>query len=157
MSVSEAEFEAIRDRMATNRRKPDPWIANAFSAAAPAPKCGKAKRGANKWEQMYGEKLAAQQRMGMVLWYQFEGMRFRLADGAYYKPDYVAMNCKGELIAIEVKGFWREAARVRIKVAADRFPVRFIAVRRKLVKEGGGWEEEIFSAMFDRTPIGEKA
>jgi hypothetical protein len=54
------------------------------------------------------------------------------------------------LLLYEVKGMWREAARVRIKVAADRHPFRFIAVTKRLVRDGGGWKEELFSQALDR-------
>lgn len=158
MSVSEAEFAAIRDRMAANiaagridvrgeLRK----LAHQPPKTVTAPNCGKAKRGANKWEQEFGEVLRQQQQtIGLIAWYQFEALRFRLADGAYYKPDFVALTTTGSLIAYEVKGMWREAARVRIKVAADRHPFKFVAVRKKLVREGGGWEYEWFTSMYDR-------
>jgi hypothetical protein len=46
----------------------------------------------------------------------------------------------GTLRFEETKGFWRESARVRIKVAASLFPCQFTAMR--LVK--GAWEEEEF-------------
>lgn len=108
------------------------------------------KRGMNKWEALYAEKLGAYQNTGIILWWKFEGMRFRLADGAYYKPDFVALAHTGELMVYEVKGHWREAARLRIKVAADQHPFRFMVVRRRLVKEGGGWAEECFTAALDR-------
>lgn len=151
MSVTEAEFAVIRDRMAANL-KAITGIASPPLPASPTPKCGKAKRGANKWEQEFGAILEAQLREGTLIWYQFEALRFRLADGAYYKPDYVALTATGMLLVFECKGFWREAARVRIKVAADRHPFKFAAVRKKLVREGGGWEYEWFTSMLDRTP-----
>lgn len=158
MSISEAEFTAIRDRMAANIAVIT-GIKSPPLPKSPTPKCGKAKRGANKWEQEFGEVLRQQQdALGLLVWYQFEALRFRLADGAYYKPDFVALTHTGTLIAYEVKGMWREAARVRIKVAADRHPFKFVAVRKKLVREGGGWSYEWFTSMYDRvTPIGDKA
>jgi hypothetical protein len=41
----------------------------------------------------------------------------------------------------EVKGFWQDDARVKIKVAASIYPFKFIAVK----KAKGGWEREEFS------------
>ncbi len=108
------------------------------------------KRTANKWEQEFSQVLENQKAAGLILWYQFEAMRFRLADGATYKPDFMAMTANGELLAYEVKGRWMEAARVRIKVAADRHPIAFIAARKRLVRDGGGWEFEHFTAGRDR-------
>ena len=40
----------------------------------------------------------------------------------------------------EVKGFWRDDARVKIKVAADIYPFRFLAIK----KAKDGWEKESF-------------
>lgn len=110
----------------------------------------KPKRGQNKWEAEFAARLQSQQDSGLIVWYQFEGLRFRLADGAWYKPDFVALSHTGELIVYECKGFWRESARVRIKVAADRHPFRFITVTKRRMKDGGGWAEEMFSAALDR-------
>jgi len=45
----------------------------------------------------------------------------------------------------EVKGFWQDDARVKIKVAADMYPFRFIAVKPRAKKDGGGWQTEAFS------------
>lgn len=118
------------------------------------------KRGPNKWEAVWGQELEIKKRLGEILWYQFEALRFRLADGAWYKPDYISMARDGTITAWEIKGFWRESARVRIKVAADRHPFRFIAVTKQRVKDGGGWSEEMFSAALDRiglARVGRKA
>lgn len=108
------------------------------------------KRTANKWEREYAQVLDNQKAAGLIVWYQFEGMRFRLADGATYKPDFMVMTKDFELQAFEIKGLWREAARVRIKVAADRHPIAFVAATKRLVRHGGGWEHEWFTAERDR-------
>lgn len=44
----------------------------------------------------------------------------------------------------EVKGFWTDEARVKIKVAADKYSFRFLAIKQKSKKTGGGWEVEEF-------------
>ena len=44
----------------------------------------------------------------------------------------------------EVKGFWSDDARVKIKVAADMYPFRFMALKVLSKKNGGGWEVETF-------------
>ena len=44
----------------------------------------------------------------------------------------------------EVKGFWRDDARAKIKIAADLYPFRFIAVQAAPKKAGGGWTIEEF-------------
>jgi hypothetical protein len=44
----------------------------------------------------------------------------------------------------EVKGFWQDDARVKIKVAASIYPFRFVAVTARAKKHGGGWAVEEF-------------
>jgi hypothetical protein len=100
------------------------------------------KRKMNKLEAAYDAHLQALHAAGEVLWHRFEPMKLRLASGAYYKPDFGVKLRDGSLEFHETKGFWREAARVRIKVSAELFPFRFIAVTRK---KGGGWAREEFS------------
>ena len=94
----------------------------------------------NKLEQDYEVLLMARRAAGEVCWYRFEGLRFRLADGSYYTPDFVVQLADGTVELHEVKGHWREAARVRIKVAAELFPFRFLAVQRS----GKTWTVEEF-------------
>jgi hypothetical protein len=50
----------------------------------------------------------------------------------------------GEIELHEVKGFWEGDARVKIKVAAEMYPFRFLAVKAQSKKAGGGWEVETF-------------
>jgi hypothetical protein len=54
------------------------------------------------------------------------------------------MLSNGVLEAHEVKGFWTDDARVKIKVAADKYPLQFIAIRKIPKKNGGGWQIEEF-------------
>jgi len=96
-------------------------------------------------EQAYALHLEARKHEGAVLWYKFEGMKFRLADGTFYTPDFIVLDRNGFMEAHEVKGFWTDDARVKIKVAADLYPVSFIAIKRLTKSKGGGWEVERFS------------
>ena len=79
-----------------------------------------------------------------MLWFKFEGIKLRLADNTFYTPDFAVMRCSGQLEMHEVKGYWQDDARVKIKVAADAYPFKFIAAKPKPKKEGGGWEVEEF-------------
>ncbi len=81
---------------------------------------------------------------GDIAWYRFEGLKLRLADNTFYTPDYAVMLSGGQIEVHEVKGFWTDDARVKIKVAADQYPFRFIAVRALSKKDGGGWDREVF-------------
>ena len=106
---------------------------------------GRLKQGVtNKTEAAYGEMLENLKRLGVIVWYKFEGLKFRLADNTFYTPDFAVMVAGGALEAHEVKGFWTEDARVKIKVAADMYPIQFIAVKVVSKKLGGGWSKEEF-------------
>ncbi len=106
---------------------------------------GRMKAGAmNKTEAAYAQHLEGLKAAGEVAWYAFEGMTFKLADRTRYTPDFAVMRSDGLMELHEVKGFWRDDARVKIKVAAEMFPFRFIAVMAKPKKAGGGWSVEVF-------------
>jgi len=55
------------------------------------------------------------------------------------------MMIDGAIQCREIKGFWTDDARVKIKVAADIYPFQFIAIRALSKKSGGGWDQEVFS------------
>lgn len=106
---------------------------------------GRLKTGAmNKTEKAYAERLESLRLIGEVAWYKFEGLKFRLADNTFYTPDFIVMRSSGLLEAHEVKGFWQDDARAKIKIAADMYPLRFIAVKVRAKKDGGGFSEEEF-------------
>lgn len=99
----------------------------------------------NKTEEAYElEVLKPAMQDGSVSWYRFEGVKLRLADNTFYTPDYCVMRSDGTMEMHEVKGFWQDDARVKIKVAADMYPLKFIAVKRQAKKNGGGWSIEEF-------------
>lgn len=106
---------------------------------------GRLKVGAmNKTEAAYDQHLALLQHAGEILWRRFEGLKLRLADNTFYTPDFAVMAADGVIECHEVKGFWQDDARAKIKVAADQYPFRFKAVKARAKKDGGGWEEEAF-------------
>ena len=106
---------------------------------------GRLKTGSmNKKETAYDSHLAALQHAGQIKWRKFEGLKLRLADNTFYTPDFAVMAADGVIECHEVKGFWQDDARAKIKVAADLYPFRFIAVKARTKKSGGGWEVEAF-------------
>lgn len=98
----------------------------------------------NKTEAEYELELKSQLHAGGILWYRFEGLKLRLADNTFYTPDFAVMNQHGYIECHEVKGFWQDDARVKIKLAADQYPFTFLAVRKRPKKDGGGWDYEEF-------------
>ena len=106
---------------------------------------GRMKTGAmNKTEAAYERDLRDAQALGDIKWYLFEGVKLRLADNCFYTPDFIVLASDDVLECHEVKGFWTDDARVKIKVAAQRFPFRFKAVQAEAKKRGGGWKVETF-------------
>ena len=107
---------------------------------------GRLKTGAmNKTESAYSQYLETLRHAGEIVWFKFEGVKLRLADNTFYTPDFVVMGANGLIEMHEVKGFWLDDARAKIKIAADMYPFRFLAIKAKAKKNGGGWEQEDFS------------
>lgn len=76
-----------------------------------------------------------------VIWWKFEPMKLRLAASCFYTPDFAALYKDGSFHIYEVKGFWRDDARVKIKTAAALFPMfHFHAAS----KSRDGWRIEDF-------------
>lgn len=99
----------------------------------------------NKTEEAYAAHLEQLKQAGQVLWYKFEGIKLRLANKTFYTVDFFVMPGSRELEAHEVKGFWTDDARVKIKVAADMYPVfKFVAIKKAAKSDGGGWSVEEF-------------
>jgi len=98
----------------------------------------------NQTEEAYSRRLEMLKNAGAIAWYKFEGIKLRLADNTFYSPDFVVMDLDGVIECHEVKGHWMDDARVKIKVAADLYPFRFMAVKREAKKRGGGWAIETF-------------
>lgn len=85
----------------------------------------------NKLEGQYAHELELRKRAGDVAVFGYESIKLRLADKTTYTPDFFVMLSNGEVEFHEVKGHWEQAARVKIKVAAELFPFRFVAVTFK--------------------------
>ena len=94
----------------------------------------------NKTEAAYFSLLEADPEVELVI---FEGIKLRLGHKCFYTPDFLVVlrypSGRSQIECHEVKGFWRDDARVKIKAAAAKFyMLRFVAAR--LVK--GRWEIE---------------
>jgi hypothetical protein len=87
----------------------------------------------NKTEAAYAQHLDALKLAGEIVGYRFEAMTLRLADRTSYTPDFLVETVDGPRLEFhEVKGFWRDDARVKFKVAAELFPMfAFVEVKRK--------------------------
>ena len=94
----------------------------------------------NKLEAKYASLLEERKQRGEIIWFAFEAIKIRLAKLTTYTPDFFVMLADGTLEAHEVKGFWEDDARVKIKIAAEIFPCAFVAITHKK----GVWTEERF-------------
>lgn len=97
----------------------------------------------NKTEARYDQHLRARHAAGEVRWWVFERLKLRLAAGTFFTVDFLVQLASGALECHEVKGrkgngYWAEEdAKIKIKVAADQFPVfGFVIV---WPAKGGGW------------------
>ena len=83
----------------------------------------------NKTEEAFSRVLDSWKAAGEIVRWDFEPEKFRLADNTFYTPDFRVIMIDMRIIFYEVKGFWRDDARVKIKVAAELHPYPFRTVR----------------------------
>ena len=86
----------------------------------------------NKTEMLFCEHLARTKLIDKdMVGFRFEPLKFKLAPKTFYTPDFLVIR-KNCFEIYEVKGFWRDDARVKIKVAAKMFPwFKWYAVQLK--------------------------
>lgn len=97
----------------------------------------------NKLETEYSQYLKDCMAAGDIIWWGFECIKFRLGHNCFYNPDFLVQTADGFMEIHETKGFMEEDALVKIKTVATMFPMLdFVIVRKKPVKEGGGWSFE---------------
>ena len=103
----------------------------------------------NRTESKYADALEAQRLAGDVAQWWFEPFSLRLSapaagQPARYSPDFLVLMPDGTTFVDDVKttsGFDDKAGVVRIKVAAELFPLwRFRIVRQRRVRDGGGYD-----------------
>lgn len=95
----------------------------------------------NSLERGYSDHLSKLKAAGEIIDFDFEAIKFRLAKATFYTPDFIVYPSEGPIEVHEVKGFWEDDARVKIKVAAEKFPFVFKAITRKK----GEWKTELIT------------
>ena len=97
----------------------------------------------NKTEAAWAVRLDVGKLAGQINWWSFEAVKIRLAQSTFYTPDFMVWLPDGSIRFDEVKGFWRDDARVKIKVVAEMYPFwAFQAVSR----HKGSWKIETFAS-----------
>lgn len=100
--------------------------------------------GMNNTERARAIDLEAMKRAGLIVAWWYEKWTFKLADDLRYTPDFVIQKPSGALEVEEVKGFWREDARAKVKmfVALYPFPVRAYTKAKRA--DAATWDVEVF-------------
>lgn len=99
----------------------------------------------SKWESAYANKLALEQRAGIIKAYWYEPFSLWLPGKVRFKPDFLIQYPDGmeqRLEIVEVKGWSKNLrdGKTRLKIAAALFPC---FVWRMVYKtKGGGWDGE---------------
>ncbi|MHC4616450.1 MAG: DUF1064 domain-containing protein [Planctomycetota bacterium] len=95
----------------------------------------------NKAEEAYAGYLHLLKCGKVILDYHYEDVKLRLGEGTFFTPDFLVIY-KDRFEFHEVKGFMREAARVRINTAASLYPwAKFLVVKSEGKKKGWAWTE----------------
>lgn len=95
----------------------------------------------NGTEKRRAIELEAMRRTGAIVLWKFEAITLKLADDTRFTPDFFVLHNDGTVEFQETKGWLREDALIKLKVAAALFPFfRFVMLTAKAKKLGGGWE-----------------
>lgn len=123
-------------------RLPKEWEGRVASESLKLPEVSPTPRGMNKLELRWSQELELERQAGTIRGWRFNEIRLKLADGSWFKCDFWVVCADGSVRMDETKGYWRESARVRIRVAARLFPeFRFRAIQWK---GHAGWKVEEF-------------
>jgi hypothetical protein len=101
----------------------------------------------NQTETLYAEGLQARKLTGEIVEWGFERVTFKLADNCRYTPDFDVLFPDGSMEFIDSKGGgpMDDKSRVKVKVAAEKFPMFQFVIEKRLPKKlGGGWKREEF-------------
>lgn len=94
--------------------------------------------GMNDTEKRLSRELEVEKLLGNILGFHFEKIGLQLAPKTWYFPDFVVFMPDGCMHVIEVKGFLRDDAAAKYKVAVGMFPeITFHMVR----SENQSWKE----------------
>ena len=93
------------------------------TARVPTPRHASPAAGLNKTELRYQHLLELMKHAGTIREHlRHESINLRLATKTWWRPDFPVITLDGRLEFHEIKGFWRDDARVKFKVAAELYP-----------------------------------
>ncbi len=95
----------------------------------------------NKTEQEYTDVFLVPGKLaGTIINYWYEQATFKLADDCRYTPDFMILNADLSIHFAETKGgFIREDSTIKLKMAAQMFPFKFVLAQKRAKKNGGDW------------------
>ena len=96
----------------------------------------------NGLEKRYNAHLEMRRLCGEVVFYEFEPWKLKLAPATFYNPDFSVLMPSGRIELHESKGHWEDDARVKFKVAAERFGQWFDFVAAIWDKRNKIWQFE---------------
>jgi hypothetical protein len=100
--------------------------------------------GLNKLEAAYAQHLELLREAGEIVAWWPKPASWRLAaTKCFFTPDFMVQLPDGMIEFHETKGYFTPEAKVRTKVAADKYPFTFKVVREIPKKDGGGWLVEL--------------
>lgn len=76
----------------------------------------------NKLEQQYAWFLGDLLKAGLIRGWRFESLKVRLADRTWYTPDFCVLFNDGMRAMVETKGWCRDDAAVKFKIAEELYP-----------------------------------
>ena len=83
----------------------------------------------NKLEQAYANHLSLLKNVGEIMDWLHEPLKLRLAYKTFYTPDFLVIKKDGFELH-ETKGFMRDDAAVKLKIAAQTYPwFRFFLIK----------------------------
>ena len=101
----------------------------------------------NQTESAYADGLEVRKLAGEIIDWKFEAVTFKLAADTRYTPDFDIWLANGTMEFVDCKGGgpMDDKSRVKVKVAADKFPQFIFVIEQRLPKKlGGGWKREVF-------------
>jgi len=85
----------------------------------------------NKTEALYALELDALLRENIIASWKFESIKLRLAKRTWYTPDFFVIPTIGRPRFVEIKGFLRDDAAIKFKLAREAYPwADFVMLRR---------------------------
>lgn len=100
--------------------------------------------GMNNTERARAIDLEAMKRAGLIAEWWYEKWTFKLADDLRYTPDFIVQKLDGSLEVEEVKGFWRDDARAKVKMFAALYPFPVRGYSRCKKAGSQTWDVEVF-------------